>query len=83
MSRIPGYTNTSAASTTYVVGDKVVVNGTIYGNGDGTGGSIKKTNATMYVVGLVSSKYKYHIGLAATKGGTRQGWAASSALSKQ
>lgn len=59
------------------------VNGTIYGNGNGTGGSIKKTNATMYVVGLVSSKtYKHYIGVANTQGGVRIGWAEPSILTK-
>lgn len=73
----------SSASTSYAVGDKVKVTGTIYGNGNGTGGSLKKSGATMYVVGLVSkSAYKYYIGLAATKGGTRQGWAEPSILTK-
>lgn len=76
-------TSSTATSSTFAVGDKVTVNGTIYGNGNGSGGSIKKTNATMYVVGLVdSSKYQYYIGVATTKGGTRQGWASPSILTK-
>lgn len=67
----------------YQVNDKVIVNGLIYGNGNGTGNSIEKKNATMYVVGLVSSsRYKYYIGLAATKGGARQGWANPDVLKK-
>lgn len=73
----------SSAAASYSVGDKVKVTGTIYGNGDGSGGSIKKSGATMYVVGLVDSKtYKYYIGLADKKGGTRQGWAKPSILKK-
>lgn len=73
----------STAAASYAVGDKVKVTGTIYGNGNGTGGSLKKNDATMYVVGLVDKNtYKYYIGLAATKGGTRQGWAAPSILEK-
>lgn len=75
--------NTGNAATTYAVGDKVKVTGTFYGNGNGTGGSITKNGATMYVVGLVDKNtYKYYIGLAATKGGVRQGWAEPSILAK-
>lgn len=73
----------SSAATSYAVGDKVKVTGTFYGNGNGTGGSITKNGATMYVVGLVDKNtYKYYIGLAATKGGVRQGWAEPSILEK-
>ncbi len=74
---------TASADTSFAVGDKVTVTGTIYGNGNGSGGSIQKSKATMYVVNLVdSSKYTYYIGLAAKKGGTRQGWAKPSILTK-
>lgn len=73
----------STAAASYAVGDKVKVTGTIYGNGNGTGGSLTKNGVTMYVVGLVDKNtYKYYIGLAATKGGVRQGWAAPSILEK-
>lgn len=73
----------SGASASYAIGDKVKVTGTIYGTGTGSGGSLKKTNSTMYVVDLVSSStYKYYIGLAASKGGKRQGWAEPSILTK-
>jgi hypothetical protein len=75
--------STSGAAVTFAVGDKVKVTGTIYGNGNGTGGTIKKTGATMYVVSLVDSKtYKHYIGLSATKGGSRVGWANPSILEK-
>lgn len=80
---ISGATSTATTSASFAVGDKVKVTGTIYGNGNGTGGTIKKSGATMYVVGLVDSKtYKYYIGLAATKGGSRVGWASPSILQK-
>lgn len=73
----------SGASVSYAVGDKVKVTGTIYGTGTGSGGSLKKSNATMYVVDIVSSStYKYYIGLASSKGGKRQGWAEPSILKK-
>jgi hypothetical protein len=73
----------ASTSSSFAVGDKVKVTGTIYGNGNGTGGTAKKNGATMYVVGLVDSKtYKHYIGLAATKGGTRVGWAEPSILQK-
>ncbi len=85
--QITGWVNvsdiTGTSSVTYAVGDKVKVTGTIYGNGDGTGGSIKKSGATMYVVGLADSKkYTHYIGVAAAKGGARQGWATPSILTK-
>lgn len=73
----------SSTAASFAVGDKVTVTGTIYGNGNGTGGALKKNGATMYVVDLVDAgAYKYHIGLAAKKGGVRQGWAQASALKK-
>ena len=73
----------SAAPVSFKAGDKVKVTGTFYGNGNGTGGAIKKTGATMYVTELVDkATYKYYIGLAAKKGGARQGWAAPSILKK-
>lgn len=72
-----------SAAASFAVGDKVKVTGTIYGNGNGTGGALKKNRETMYVVGLVSSAtYKYYIGLAAKPGGVRQGWAEPSSLKK-
>ena len=71
----------SAAPVSFKAGDKVKVTGTFYGNG--TGGAIKKTGATMYVTELVDKEtYKYYIGLAAKKGGVRQGWAEPSILKK-
>lgn len=71
----------SAAS--FAPGDKVKVTGTIYGNGNGTGGSLKKNGEVMYVTELVSaSAYRYYIGVAGKKGGARQGWAEPSALKK-
>lgn len=73
----------SSEAASFAVGDKVTVTGTIYGNGNGTGGALKKNGATMYVVDLVdAAAYKYHIGLAAKKGGVRQGWAEPSTLKK-
>ena len=76
-------TGTSSAAPSYAVGDKVKVTGTIYGNGNGTGGALKKNGVMMYVVDLVNANsYKYYIGLAAKKGGVRQGWAQPSTLKK-
>lgn len=73
----------SAAPVSFKAGDKVKVTGTFYGNGNGTGGAIKKNGATMYVTELVDkATYKYYIGLAAKKGGARQGWAEPSILKK-
>lgn len=67
----------------FAVGDTVKVSGTIYGNGNGTGGNLWRNGATMYVVNIADKKtYKHYIGLAATKGGTRQGWAEPEILKK-
>jgi len=65
------------------VGDKVIVSGKIYGNGDGSGGSLKKTRETMYIVDIVRQDwYKYYLGVAACKGGVRQGWGNESNIKK-
>ena len=70
-----GSTSTPSKKETYAIGDKVKVNGYIYAYGSGKGNKIKKNNKTMYVVGLVDSKtYAFSIGVAAKKGGIRQGW---------
>ena len=73
---------TKKADTTFKIGTKVRVNGNIYWGGNG-GNHIKKKNATMYIVDIVDSKtYKYYYGVAAKKGGIRQGWAAPKSLKK-
>ena len=70
-----GSTSTPSKKETYAIGDKVKVNGYIYAYGSGKGNKIKKNNEIMYVVGLVDSKtYAFSIGVAAKKGGIRQGW---------
>ncbi len=57
------------------IGDLVIVDGKIYGNGDGSGGSLSKKSEKMFVVDIVDSKkYKYFIGVAALKTSARQGW---------
>ena len=59
---------------TLKIGSKVKVNGYIFWGGNG-GNKIKKKNATMYIVDIVNANdYKYPYGVAATKGGVRQGW---------
>lgn len=88
--KIPGNTATSTGSNTaasaprtFAIGDKVIVNGTVYYTGKGTGKSFQKQNATMFVCDLVSSKvYPYYIGVAYTKGGARQGWVSPNILKK-
>lgn len=76
-------TGSAASAASFAPGDKVKVTGTIYGNGNGTGGSLKKNGEVMYVTELVSaSAYRYYIGVAGKKGGARQGWAEPSALKK-
>lgn len=75
-------TNTTVKSG-YAVGDKVYVNGKIFAYGNGTGNSLTKSNATMYVCNIVDSKtYSHYIGVSAIKGGVRQGWAKPDILSK-
>ncbi len=65
------------------IGDKVEVSGKIYGNGDGSGGSLKKSREKMYIVDLVRKDwYKYYIGVAASKGGVRQGWGNENSVKK-
>ena len=56
------------------VGDKVLVSGLLYSNAGG-GSTISKSNTEMYIVDVLSEKsYKFPIGFAKSKGGTRQGW---------
>lgn len=72
---VAGSTRPPAVTEVYNIGDKVIVDGMIFGYGDGTGTVIEKHNAVMYVVGLVDSKrYAYYIGLSGTKDGSRVGW---------
>ncbi len=79
----PKNTTKSQKTATLKIGDRVTVNGKIYGNGDGSGGSLKKKKETMYVVNTVDSKkYKYHIGVAATKASARQGWGNAKTVKK-
>lgn len=88
--KIPGTASSSTTATadtsaarTFAIGDKVIVNGTVYYTGKGTGRSFSKENATMYVCDLVSSKvHPYYIGVAYTKGGARQGWVSPNILKK-
>ena len=68
------------AETGFAIGDKVIVTGTIYGTGKGTGGAIVKNNAEMYIVDYAGANYPYCWGVAKAAGGTRQGWAAPEVL---
>lgn len=78
-------TGSAATSTAknFAIGDQVVVDGVIYATGMGTGKTLTKNKVTMYVCDLVSkSVYPHYIGVAATKGGGRQGWAKPDILTK-
>lgn len=76
-------TGGSTTSTDFKVGDKVIVNGAISNYGNGTGGTMAKNNATMYVHDLVDKNvYKNYIGVSATKTSARQGWASPSMVKK-
>lgn len=78
------YKKAETVTWTPKVGDKVVVDGTVYGNGDGSGGKIKFSKKTMYIVNVVSSKtFKYYIGVAKKKGGARQGWGNTKIIKKK
>ena len=66
--------------TGFAIGDKVIVTGTIYGTGKGTGGAIAKNGAEMYIVDYAGANYPYCWGVAKAAGGTRQGWAAPEVL---
>ena len=68
------------AETGFAIGDKVIVAGTIYGTGKGTGGAIAKNSAEMYIVDYAGANYPYCWGVAKAAGGTRQGWAAPEVL---
>lgn len=68
------------AETGFAIGDKVIVTGTIYGTGKGTGGAIAKNSAEMYIVDYAGANYPYCWGVAKAAGGTRQGWAAPEVL---
>ena len=68
------------AETGFAIGDKVIVMGTIYGTGKGTGGAIAKDGAEMYIVDYAGANYPYCWGVAKAAGGTRQGWAAPEVL---
>lgn len=82
-SNVEGSTQPPPITTQYQVGDKVICDGLIFGNGNGTGTVIEKHNATMYVVNLVNAnRYNYPIGVAGTKDGTRVGWTSPEYLKK-
>ena len=78
------YKKAEAVTWTPKVGDKVIVNGTVYGNGDGSGGSVKFSKKTMYVVNVVNKKtFKYYIGVAKKKSAARQGWGDTNTIKKK
>lgn len=82
-SNVAGSTKPAPIVTQYEVGDKVIVDGLLFGYGNGTGTVTEKHNAVMYVVNLVSAnKYNYPIGVAGTKDGTRVGWTSPEYLKK-
>lgn len=56
-------------------GVEVIVNGTIYATGKGTGNSITKNGDHMYITGYAGDNYPYCWGVAKDPSGTRQGWA--------
>ena len=67
-------------SSPLTVGMMVKVNGLIYGNGNGSGGSILKKDAVMYIVDDAGENYRYRYGVAKAKGGKRQGWTSADRL---
>ncbi len=68
-------TTKASSKKNFKIGDKVIVNGKIYCNGDGSGGYLRYKNREMVVVNLVDSGiYEHYIGVAMTKTGARLGW---------
>lgn len=82
--KLKEYTGAPTSSdVSYKVGDKVIVNGAISNYGNGTGGTMQKNNATMYVSDIIDkNSYKNYIGVSVLKGSARQGWASPSMLRK-
>ena len=67
----------------YDIGERVIVNGTIYQYPNGTGNNIEKNNAMMYIVGLEDgTKYQYTYGVASSTNSIVQGWCSENELSK-
>ena len=65
----------------YAVGDKVLVNGNLYQNPDGSGNYIEKENVTMYVVDVLDpAEYQYNYGIASSVYNNRQGWCSEDEL---
>ena len=65
----------------YAVGDKVLVNGNLYQNPDGSGNYIEKENVTMYVVDVLDpAEYQYNYGIASSVYNSRQGWCSEDEL---
>lgn len=67
----------------YEIGEKVIVNGNLYQNPDGTGTYIVKDSATMYVVEIKDdAEYTYNYGIASTTYNNKQGWCSENELTK-
>lgn len=62
------------------VGDRVTVSGKAYYAGNG--GRSVSCSGTYYVTQILGSNYKYQVGVAKRKGGTRYGWCAMSDVTK-
>ncbi len=79
----PSAPPSSAAPGLFQTGEAVTVNGTLYATAKGSGNRIEKHGALMYVTELANSKiYPHFVGLAASKGKSRQGWASPDILQK-
>lgn len=74
-------TSSSSSTSCFTVGDRVVVNGSVYNNGNG-GSCNSLKNKEMFIVEVLSNSYKYKYGVAVRKGGTRYGWCALSSLKR-
>jgi hypothetical protein len=70
----------TSSSSALAVGDQVKVSGSAYYAGNG--GRSVSCNGTYYVTQILGSNYKYQIGVAKRKGGTRYGWCAKSSVTK-
>ena len=78
LGQITGWINVSditGIKPEFAVGDKVIVNGDIYTYSDGSGNTLTKKKATMYIVDVLDeNEFKYNLGLATSPTRTRQGW---------
>lgn len=73
--------NSSEKSLSFSKGDRVTVNGNAYYSGNG--GRSVRASGTYYITQVLGGSYKYQIGIAKRKGGTRYGWCSKEIVTKE